>query len=212
MALQIRPRRTDSDTETTQVGELVSAAFGDGGQVARLVEALAASPDALPGLELVAVDTGTATDAGGGRETGAGDEESVVGHVMLTRGLLDARRELVDVHVLGPLAVLPERQGQGVGAALMRAALDASGQAGAPAVFVEGDPGYYAAYGFVAAEPLGFRRPSLRIPAPAFQVRTGPAHEEWMTGTLVYSRVFWDPDSVGLRDPDLAQIEAALGG
>lgn len=47
---------------------------------------------------------------------------------------------------------------------------------------------------------LGFRRPSLRIPEPAFQVILLPAYEEWMTGTLVYSRVFWDHDCVGLRD------------
>ena len=26
------------------------------------------------------------------------------------------------------------------------------------------------------------------------------AHAPWMTGTLVYSRVFWDLDLVGLRD------------
>ncbi|MEO6577903.1 MAG: hypothetical protein ABIO99_03270 [Candidatus Limnocylindria bacterium] len=25
-------------------------------------------------------------------------------------------------------------------------------------------------------------------------------YEEWMTGTLVYSRVFWDLDAVGQRD------------
>jgi putative acetyltransferase len=27
-----------------------------------------------------------------------------------------------------------------------------------------------------------------------------PAYESWMTGTLIYSRVFWDLDCVGLRD------------
>jgi len=28
-----------------------------------------------------------------------------------------------------------------------------------------------------------------------------PSYEPWMTGTLVYSRVLWDLDCVGLRDP-----------
>ena len=46
---------------------------------------------------------------------------------------------------------------------------------------------------------------------PAFQARLLPAHEDWMTGTVVYPRVFWDHDAVGLRDPDLANGEAALG-
>jgi len=69
-----------------------------------------------------------------------------------------------------------------------------------PLVFLEGSPIFYARFGFKAAGPLGFRRPSLRIPEPAFQVVSLPGYEPWMTGTLVYSRVFWDLDCVGLRD------------
>ena len=56
----------------------------------------------------------------------------------------------------------------------------------------------------------GFERPSTRIPDPAFQVRLLPAHEEWMTGRLVYCEPFWSHDCVGLRDPDLARLERAL--
>ena len=51
----------------------------------------------------------------------------------------------------------------------------------------------------LAGSPLGFRRPSLRIPDVAFQVFPLPAHEPWMTGTLVYLHTFWDHDCVGLR-------------
>ncbi|HET7305799.1 MAG TPA: hypothetical protein VFJ12_14755 [Segeticoccus sp.] len=36
--------------------------------------------------------------------------------------------------------------------------------------------------------------------SPAFQVRRLPAHEPWMTGTLVYPDVFWELDCVGLRE------------
>lgn len=222
MTLQIRPYLAGSAAETSQVDALLAQAFADEGKVARLVAALRNSADALAGLELVAVEADS-PDAASPAESAESAEsvepvesrgpgERVVGHVMVSRGLLDARRELVDVHVLAPLAVLPQRHGQGIGAALVQAAVQASRAAGAPAVFLEGDPGYYARHGFVGAEPLGFRRPSLRTPAPAFQVSLGAGHEEWMTGTLIYSRVFWDHDSVGLRDPDLAQIEAALGG
>ena len=39
------------------------------------------------------------------------------------------------------------------------------------------------------------------IPDDAFQVRILPAYEPWMTGTLVYSEVFWQHDAVWLRDP-----------
>jgi putative acetyltransferase len=71
-----------------------------------------------------------------------------------------------------------------------------------PAVFLEGSPDYYPRFGFQPGAELGFRKPSLRIPDAAFQVRLLAAYEPWMTGTLVYSEVFWRHDSVGLRDPD----------
>ena len=67
-------------------------------------------------------------------------------------------------------------------------------------MFLEGSPAYYHRFGFEPGGGLGFRRPSLRIPEPAFQVLRLPTYEPWMTGTLVYSRVFWDLDCVGLRD------------
>jgi putative acetyltransferase len=162
------------------------AAFGGhGAVVVRLVDdLLAAGGDGA--VSLVA-DDGTG---------------QAVGHVLFTRALLDAPRRLVDVQVLSPLGVLPERQRQGVGAALVRAGLQAQAERGVPVVFLEGDPAYYARLGFTAGAAQGFRRPSLRIPAGAFQAVRLPAHEPWMTGTLVYPDVWWRHDAVGLRDED----------
>jgi len=70
-----------------------------------------------------------------------------------------------------------------------------------PLVFLEGWPAYYPRFGFEPGGRHGFRRPSLRIPESGFQVLRLPSYEPWMTGTLVYSHVFWDLDCVGLRDP-----------
>jgi putative acetyltransferase len=67
-------------------------------------------------------------------------------------------------------------------------------------VFLEGSPSYYSRLGFRPGAELGFRKPSLRIPDAAFQALPLPAHQAWMTGTLVYSQVFWDHDVVGLRE------------
>jgi putative acetyltransferase len=126
----------------------------------------------------------------------------VLGHALLTRALLDAPRRLVEVQVLSPLAVLPAHQGEGIGAALVRAGLQVLTERAVPVVFLEGDPRYYSRLGFGDGEEQGFRTPSLRIPGPAFQARCLPAHEPWMTGTLVYPDVFWRHDAVGLRDPE----------
>lgn len=136
------------------------------------------------------------------------DDGELVGHVQLSRSWVDARSGLVDVLVLSPLAVRPDRHRQGIGTALVAAALTEAVRLGAPAVFLEGDWVYYGPRGFAAAAPLGFTSPSPRIPGPAFQVALLPAYESWMTGALVYCEAFWLHDCVGLRDPVLAQVEA----
>jgi putative acetyltransferase len=176
--------RPEHPGEETKIHDLVARAFGDP-IVADLVRALRASPDWIPGLSMVATS---------GKE--------IVGHIAFTRALLDAPRRLVDVLVLSPVSVAPEHQRRGVGSTLIRNGLDAVRSRAEPLLFLEGDPAYYSRFGFSPGGDAGFRRPSLRIPEPAFQVLAMPNYDSWMSGTLVYSRVFWDLDCVGLRDPD----------
>lgn len=131
----------------------------------------------------------------------------VVGYVALSLAWLDARRRLVEVGVLSPLAVHAAHQAAGVGTALVRSVLEAADATGVPLVFLEGSPGYYSARGFRPAAEVGLTPPSGRIPGPACQVALLAAHELWMTGGLVYPDVWWRNDLVGLRDPLLAELE-----
>jgi putative acetyltransferase len=135
---------------------------------------------------------------------------TVVGHVLLSHSWVDARKALVDVLVLSPLSVAPSHQGGGVGTELVRAAIETAREVGSPALFLEGSPAYYSSRGFEPATPRGFVRPSVRIPDPAFQVAVLDGHEEWMTGALVYGEPFWRHDCVGLRDPELSEIERVV--
>lgn len=121
--------------------------------------------------------------------------------MVFTRSLLDAPRCLVEVQVLSPVAVLPEWQGQGIGSALIRRGLEVMAERSVPVVFLEGPPDFYSRFDFTAGAGQGFRKPSLRIPDPAFQAIRLPTYEPWMTGTLIYSDIFWQHDAVGLRDP-----------
>ena len=63
--------------------------------------------------------------------------------------------------LLGPLAVEPALQGQGIGKALVRHSLDAAAKAGHRVCVVVGDPNYYRPFGFISASAQG-----LSLPGP----------------------------------------------
>jgi putative acetyltransferase len=196
--MRIRPA-TPADRPAVEA--VVASAFDEPreGRVVQLLRRL--DDSAATRADLVAVDADDAPDA-----------PDVVGHVRLSRAWVDARSALVDVLVLSPLSVAPHRQGDGIGTRLVQAALEMAADLGAPAVFLEGGWDYYGKRGFQGAEPLGFERPSLRIPAPAFQVALLAAYQPWITGRLIYPEAFWSTDTVGLRDPDLHRIEQRAAG
>ena len=185
---EVRCRRERPGDEA-QVRTVVADAFDDHEVVPELVDRFRESPDWIDGLSFVAEAEGR-----------------IVGHILFTRSLLDATQRLVDVLVLSPVSVATAFQGRGIGTKLIRFGLDRLKSRPESLVFLEGDPRFYARFGFRPGGELGFRRPSLRIPEPAFQVLTLPAYEPWMTGTLVYSRVFWDLDCVGLRGERLRDL------
>ena len=63
--------------------------------------------------------------------------------------------------LLGPLAVDPAAQGEGVGAGLMNLALTRAAALGHGSIVLVGDPEYYTRFGFTAAPTMG-----LVMPAP----------------------------------------------
>lgn len=178
--------RFEQEPDRPAVRAVHRAAFGDHGDVvASLVDDLRGGFREGEAIALVAEH---------------GDD--VVGHVMFTPSLLDAPRRLVSVYVLSPLGVLPAWQKQGAGSALIQRGLEILAERAVPVVFLEGAPQYYSRFGFEPGSGQGFRKPSLRIPDGAFQALRLPSYEPWMTGTLVYSEIFWRHDAVGRRDPD----------
>ena len=180
MSHTVRPEHED---EVDAVEEVARAAFG-GEKVPRLLRGLRTSVAWL-GLSYVAEEAG-----------------EVVGHVSYTRAWVDAPDRVVDVLVLSPLSVRPDRQRQGIGRALVDETLDVMRTRDEPVVFLEGDPAYYRRLGWQPAVRWGFTPPSERIPEPAFQGVLLPAYDALdprPTGALVYPDVFWRFDSVGLR-------------
>ncbi|NML40667.1 N-acetyltransferase [Chitinophaga sp. G-6-1-13] len=86
---------------------------------------------------------------------------------------------------LGPVSVLPEKQGAGIGSALIKAALTALGQSPAKGCVVLGDPAYYGRFGFKTDARLLYPE----APAEYFQVL---AFEGMVpTGTVQYHASFY---------------------
>ncbi len=87
-------------------------------------------------------------------------DREVAGHVIFTySGVADSEAKAA---LLGPLGVLPSRQKQGIGSALVRAGLQRMQDAGVGLVCVLGDPGYYERFGFATDADVA---PPYRLPA-----------------------------------------------
>lgn len=89
-----------------------------------------------------------------------------------------------DWYGLGPVAVRPDRQGRGIGQALIRAGLDRIRALGAQGCVLAGAPGYYGRFGF-AADP---RLQSPGIPPQYFLVL--PFGAEVPDGTVTFHAAF----------------------
>lgn len=76
------------------------------------------------------------------------DGTDVIGHIVLTFGMLEEAPQDHRVALLGPLCVSPARQLQGLGSMLIHAGLERLRDAGVSRVMVLGDPAYYDRFGF----------------------------------------------------------------
>lgn len=144
------------------------AAFGRAAE-ADLVDALRAHGKAT--LSLVAEEGG-----------------EIVGHVFFSPVRLRIESGEHAALGLGPVAVLPERQGQGIGSALIRRGLEMLPPG--LAVFLEGNPKYYARFGFVDAGDFGIK--CQFNPPPGCFMLHEPAPEgiKGLQGTIYYSEEF----------------------
>lgn len=152
------------------VEALLDRAFGTD-RHGRTAYRLRTGVEAIPALSFAAVDS-------------AG---TLAGTIQCWPVELAGRNAAVPMVLVGPVAVAPERQGSGIGQALMRTALAAADSGivdGADRLTMIGDPDYYGRFfGFSAAATGGWTLPGpverhrllLRGPAPAFpNGRLGP--------------------------------------
>jgi predicted N-acetyltransferase YhbS len=94
----------------------------------------------------------------------AGDR--IIGHVQFSRGWIGSD----PVVTLGPVGVLPEHQGRGIGSALIRAGLDEASRRGELAAILLGAPQYYMRFGFRPGSDLGLQNPATGVTATGFEI------------------------------------------
>lgn len=161
--------RAEEEPDRSAVRAVNESAF-DTRAEADLVENLHAQ--AVPVISLVAEEAG-----------------SVVGHILFSPVDLPDHPDL-KVMGLGPVAVVPERQRQGIGSALVRAGLDRCRRSGVGAVVLVGHPEYYPRFGFAPGAGFGIRC-EYDVPDEAFMaLELQPGYLKDASGIVKHHEAF----------------------
>jgi putative acetyltransferase len=169
--------RVETADDYAGIAGVVEAAFGDTA-VAEMTAAIRASDGYVRELAFVAEDDG-----------------GLIGHTMLSYLWIEGTERRV--LQLGPMAVRPDRQRQGIGTALVRTALRAADERREPLVLVEGVPSYYPRFGFRPASELGLLRPHDSIPEAAWMALPLREYDPSLRGRVIYPP--WFPPPPGGR-------------
>lgn len=139
--MRVRPETPSDRGAALAVIESAFAAGATGGRPveAALLEQLWASPAYLPALSLVAED----------------DDGAIRGYVITTR----ARIGSVPSLGLGPIGILPEFQGRGIGSLLVEESISRAEKLGETSLVLLGSPTFYGRFGFARADERGVHPP-----------------------------------------------------
>ena len=114
----------------------------------------------------------------------AAEGRNVRGHAAFSRGFIDRTTPIV---VVGPVAVVPDLQGRGLGTAMMGRGISDCRRTGEIAIFLLGDPAFYGRLGFDAAPAAAFTTPYA---GPAFQALVLRAERLPAAGEIRYPPPF----------------------
>lgn len=113
----------------------------------------------------------------------------IVGHILFSPVALDGHPER-RILGLAPMAVLPARQRQGIGSALVRAGLERCRELGYGAVVLLGHPSYYPRFGFQPAARFGIGS-EFEAPDEAFMLlELAPGYLAGASGTVHFHAAF----------------------
>ena len=164
--------RAETAKDYAAIYEVNQKAFG--GEVeSRLIEALRKSSQFLSELSLVAEEN-----------------QKIVGHILFSPAVIDTGKEKAPILALGPMAVIPEFQNQGVGSELVREGLTECKRLGYDVVVLVGHPHFYPRFGFTPARAKGLEC-TFEVGDEAFMItELVPEALEGMRGVVRYPAEF----------------------
>ncbi|HLK58964.1 MAG TPA: N-acetyltransferase [Chthonomonadaceae bacterium] len=164
--------RSEVENDRQAIREVNDLAFGrpvEGG----IVEKVRQSEGFIPELSLVAEREGR-----------------IVGHALFSEVTIEGEARTWTVLALGPIAVRPEFQKQGIGGRMLRAGLERAAELGHGVVVLIGHPTYYPRFGFVPAGTLGLKC-AIPVPANVFMAYLlRPDGLDGIQGTVVFPPAF----------------------
>lgn len=116
----------------------------------------------------------------------------IVGHIILTKLLIENEGSNYDSLALAPVSVLPEHQNKGIGSKLISESLKIAKEIGFKSVIVLGHDKYYPRFGFKPASTWGIKAP-FDVPNESFlALELEDGSLDRVTGTVVYSKEFFE--------------------
>jgi putative acetyltransferase len=108
-------------------------------------------------------------------------DRRVVGHILYSPVSIESAGKDTIGAGLGPMAVLPEFQRQGIGSKLIESGKQRLREAGVPFIVVLGHPSYYPRFGFIPASKYGVRS-EWEVPDNVFMMLVMD-HETMVSGS-----------------------------
>ena len=100
----------------------------------------------------------------------AEDEGRVVGHILFAPAVIKSGKKVVQGMALAPMAVVPERQREGIGTKLVEHGFKVLQERSCPFVIVLGHPDYYPRFGFELASRYRITCQWEGVPDEAFMI------------------------------------------
>jgi len=126
----------------------------------------------------------------------------IIGNIMYSRArVLGPNGETREVLCLGPVSVLPEYQGRGIGRQLIEDSLARASALGFAGVFLMGNPAYYSKFGFKKAGEFGVLYSDGKSYDPFMGLELAPGRLKGLSGN------FFEDECFHIRAEELEEFE-----